>query len=168
MKKYIVLLLVLGATSEAVGQEIYFIRTRPVRLVKMNADGSGLTTIITEVELKAAILEAIPLAEDHAITGILGDFYVDSVRRKLYLATGYLADVGGKLPVLARFDLDGTNMEVVFNPGTVAALDGDEVVSPQVLQDTLSVPAVSTWGLAVMVLLLGIAATAMIRKRGVA
>lgn len=64
---------------------------------------------------------------------------------------------------LMRANLDGTNKEQVIEPGCIGESCG-QIIAYDILAGG-TVPAVSTWGLAVMVLLLGIAATAMIRKR---
>ena len=164
MSRIIGILVFLGTASVSVGQEIYVvIRSVPdIRIVKMNADGSELAIVVTNDDVVAAMHALIPDSTDGSFTG---EYYVDSVNRKLYFVGQYEDTVSAlALPALLRSNLDGTNIEVVVAPMPPDVANNEVFILPQVLQLS-TIPALGNVGLGILVATIAAAGGWIVSRR---
>ncbi len=151
MKHYIVPLFALMATTQANGQELYFMAVggpQLIRIDKINVDGTNQTTALTDSMIIAFLETEFP---GSTLVRFSSDFFVDSVGRKLYLHVTYKDQTTGfRVPAILQSELDGTDIRVVVSPTPVEV--NEVYTGSQVLQPSPStIPAVGNIGLGILI-----------------
>ena len=115
-------------------------------------------TILDESTVEAVLSPLYP--EAVSIDGIVSSFtfLVDQIAGKMYW-TAYVDNAGMDRRVIMRSNLDGSFIEVVM----LHPQNATSIGSIQLMQQS-TVPAVSTWGLIVMLLLLVTVGTLVIGR----